>query len=215
MVDYENEDGKPQHAVLSWLDDEAKDLPDLPADGWSFSFAADGRALQVRQRGQVRWIDADSGKVLGPSMPDPVETGMADHRFLVENRAWRIAESPRWTPGVFQPQRWTDRAEGGVAGSSIGLFPHGAATPEHSFPVWTAAGQRRPAGVVVSADGTRMGYENRDHRGERQFEWHAVPGAADWLTAAICALLPTALVGLVSWRRGWLSIVPAEDEPPR
>ena len=29
MVDYEHGDGEPQHAVLSWLDDEAKDLPEV------------------------------------------------------------------------------------------------------------------------------------------------------------------------------------------
>lgn len=29
MVDYEHEDGQPQHAVLSWLDDEATDLPEV------------------------------------------------------------------------------------------------------------------------------------------------------------------------------------------
>lgn len=29
MVDYEHGDGEPQHAVLSWLNDEAKDLPEV------------------------------------------------------------------------------------------------------------------------------------------------------------------------------------------
>lgn len=29
MVDYEHEEGEPQHAVLSWLDDEATDLPEV------------------------------------------------------------------------------------------------------------------------------------------------------------------------------------------
>lgn len=29
MVDYEHGDGEPQHAVLSWLDDEAKELPEV------------------------------------------------------------------------------------------------------------------------------------------------------------------------------------------
>jgi hypothetical protein len=29
MVDYEHGEGEPQHAVLSWLDDEAKELPEV------------------------------------------------------------------------------------------------------------------------------------------------------------------------------------------
>lgn len=29
MVDYENGDDEPQHAVLSWLDDEANELPEV------------------------------------------------------------------------------------------------------------------------------------------------------------------------------------------
>ncbi len=198
---------------------ECQGMPDWPAGELRLAFAPDGRTLRVGSKKMSNhsypvWeVDASNGLLLRGPLADPDETGFSEFHYLcaVVPR-WRVAEGRRVSLPKGNPRRWTDDAPGGLAHSNIEFFAPGAAASTQAFSRWSHYPLLEQWGAVVSHDGTRLGYENRDWRGVRRFEWHAVPGAADWWFAAGLALLPTALLGLVLWRRGGLRIGPTLEE---
>jgi hypothetical protein len=198
---------------------ECQGLPDWPAGPLRLAFAPDGRSLRVGSKAKSidsyrDWeVDASSGKLLRGPLADSDEVGFSVyHNKLATVPRWRVAEGRRVPLPKGNPRCWTDDAGGELAHSRIEFFAPDEATPTHWFSRWSQYLHLEQWGAVVSQDGTRMGYENRDWRGVRRFEWHSVPGAADWWFAAGLALLPTALLGFVLWRRGGLRIGPTEED---
>lgn len=104
MVDYEHGEGEPQHAVLSWLDDEAKDLPEVGTYLVRESDVLRAAASRVGVNGKNRFVVRRTEDGLqcnfedAPS-PSSAAPGVTEARFddmviAMEDAAHKLLGSP-------------------------------------------------------------------------------------------------------------------------